>query len=164
MAVLPAVGEPILRWTTLSFVGFVIVYAPHGAFTPLAHYDMWLFLLYGPASRLVMAILLFVGLLSYQASHDSGSRRGNLCFWVAWLLTFVVDLAVAVVAKSPIAGMLATRMSLEGGAMVISLINLGCMLVRRISSPLMQFFCVSVTAFARLCRGHPLVRVKIAAV
>lgn len=142
-------GEAILRWATLAFVGFVIVYALHGAFTPLAHHDIWLFLLYGPASRLVMAILLFVGLLSYQASPDPGPRRGDHWFWSAWLVTFiVVDLLVAVVAKSPIAGMLATRMSLEAGAMVISFINVGCMLVRRISSPLMQIFGISVTAFA----------------
>jgi diguanylate cyclase (GGDEF)-like protein len=142
-------GEPILRWATLAFVGFVIVYALHGAFTPLAHHDMWLFLLYGPASRLVMAILLFMGLLSYHAAPDPSPRRGDHWFWAAWLVTFiVVDLLVAVVAKSPIAGMLATRASLEGGAMVISLINVGCMLVRRIKSPLMQIFGISVTAFA----------------
>jgi two-component system cell cycle response regulator len=142
-------GEPILRWATLAFVGFVIVYALHGAFTPLAHHDVWLFLLYGPASRLVMAILLFVGLLSYQAMPDPAPRRGDRWFWATWLVTFiVVDLLVAVVAKSPIAGMLATRMSLEAGAMVISCINVGCMLVRRISSPLMQIFGISVSAFA----------------
>src|SRR5581483_1542139 len=55
-------GEPILRWMTLAFTGFVLVYALHGAFTPLAHHHMWLFLLYGPASRFVMAALLFIGL------------------------------------------------------------------------------------------------------
>src|SRR6478672_6000076 len=63
-------GEPLLRWLTLGFLGFVVVYAPHGAFTGLAHHNIWLFLLYGPASRLAMSMLLFVGLLSYNRRPD----------------------------------------------------------------------------------------------
>src|SRR3984893_2676703 len=50
-------GEPLLRWMTLGFLGFVLIYALHGAFTGLSHHNIWLFLLYGPASRLAMAIL-----------------------------------------------------------------------------------------------------------
>ncbi|SFW81487.1 hypothetical protein SAMN03159384_05431, partial [Burkholderia sp. NFACC33-1] len=45
-------GEPLLRWLTLGFLGFSLVYALHGAFTGMAHHNIWLFLLYGPASRL----------------------------------------------------------------------------------------------------------------
>lgn len=142
-------GEPILRWMTLGFTGFVIVYALHGLFTPLAHHHMWLFLLYGPASRLVMAILLFVALLSYGASADPDERRTDRLMWGTWFGVFaVIDLLVAVLANSSIAGALAVRLSLEGGAMVISLLNVACLLVRRIRSPLMQIFGISVTAFA----------------
>ncbi|MGN6807158.1 MAG: GGDEF domain-containing protein [Trinickia sp.] len=144
-------GDPILRWLTLGFAGFVIVYAPHGAFTPLAHHDMWLFLLYGPVSRLVMAVLLFIGLLSYRADSepDPAVRRHDRMFWAAWLVGFVVvDLLVAVLANTPFAGTLATRLILEGGAMLVSLVNVGCLLARRIRSPLMQIFGISVMAFA----------------
>jgi len=142
-------GEPILRWLTLGFTGFVLVYAPHGAFTPLAHHHMWLFLLYGPASRLVMAILLFIGLLSYEARTDSVERRADRWLWGMWMVAFVVaDLLVAVLANSAIAGSLAVRLSLEGGAMVISLLNVACLVARRIRSPLMQIFGISVMAFA----------------
>ncbi|MEX3959672.1 GGDEF domain-containing protein [Trinickia sp. EG282A] len=142
-------GEPILRWLTLGFAGFVIVYALHGAFTPLAHHAMWLFLLYGPASRLVMAILLLVGLFSYQAPPDPLARRGDRKSWATWFLIFIiVDVLVGVLASSPIAGALGTRLSLEGGAMVISFVNVACMLARKIRSPLMQIFGISVTAFA----------------
>src|SRR6202030_4152549 len=63
-------GEPLLGWLTLGFLGFAIVYTPHGAFTGLAHHNIWLFLLYGPASRLAMAILLFLGMLSYRRPAD----------------------------------------------------------------------------------------------
>ncbi|PMS21688.1 GGDEF domain-containing protein [Trinickia dabaoshanensis] len=142
-------GEPILRWMTLGFTGFVVVYALHGAFTPLAHHHMWLFLLYGPASRLLMAALLFVGLLSYGASADPVERRADRLMWGSWFGVFVVvDLLVAVLANSAIAGALAVRLSLEGGAMLISLLNVACLIVRRIRSPLMQIFGISVMAFA----------------
>ncbi|MGG1948078.1 diguanylate cyclase [Trinickia sp. NRRL B-1857] len=142
-------GEPILRWMTLGFTGFVIIYALHGLFTPLAHHNMWLFLLYGPASRLVMAILLFVALLSYGRKADPVERRTDRLMWGTWFGVFaVIDLLVAVLANSSIAGALAVRLSLEGGAMVISLLNVACLVVRRIRSPLMQIFGISVTAFA----------------
>ncbi|GAC1657986.1 MAG: hypothetical protein NVS9B15_19440 [Acidobacteriaceae bacterium] len=70
-------GEPLLRWMTLGFLGFVVIYALHGAFTGFAHDNVWLFILYGPASRLVMAILLMVALLSYHSPPDVAVRRRN---------------------------------------------------------------------------------------
>src|ERR1700692_3100231 len=36
-------GEPLLRWLTLGFLGFVLIYALHGAFTGMAHHNIWLF-------------------------------------------------------------------------------------------------------------------------
>jgi len=65
-------GEPLLRWLTLGFLGFVLIYALHGAFTGMAHHNIWLFLLYGPASRLAMSILLFVG-----SGRPTTSRSGR---------------------------------------------------------------------------------------
>src|SRR5215475_9465111 len=56
-------GEPFLRWLTLGFLGFTVIYAPHGVFTPLAHDHLWLFILYGPVSRLAMATCLFIAIL-----------------------------------------------------------------------------------------------------
>src|SRR6202048_5168868 len=69
--------EPLLRWLTLGFLGFVLIYALHGAFTGMAHHNIWLFLLYGPASRLAMSILLFVGLLSYRRLPDDVEERSK---------------------------------------------------------------------------------------
>jgi diguanylate cyclase (GGDEF)-like protein len=142
-------GEPLLRWMTLGFLGFVLVYALHGAFTGLAHHNMWLFLLYGPASRLVMAVLLFVALLSYDRPPDAVDRRMKPRAWMTWIgLFLLVDLAVAYVANSPIAGNLAVRLSMEGGALVFSALNVAALLLRRIRSPLMAIFAISVTSFA----------------
>ncbi|MFW0754956.1 GGDEF domain-containing protein [Pseudomonas sp. H11T01] len=142
-------GDPLLRWMTLGFLGFVLIYALHGAFTGLAHHNIWLFLLYGPASRLVMAILLLVGMLSYHRPPDPADQRMKPRRWLTWIgLFLLVDLAVAYVANSPIAGHLAVRLSMEGGALVLSSLTVAMLLLRRIRSPLMVIFVISVTAFA----------------
>jgi diguanylate cyclase (GGDEF)-like protein len=140
-------GEPILRWLTLSFLSFVFIYAPHGAFTGLAHHNIWLFLLYGPASRFAMALLLFVGLLSYRQPADrvkAGARS-----WLLWIAAFLLaDVVVALVANSAFAGHVAVRRSMESGALILSLINVAVMLSRRILTPLMVIFGIAVTWFA----------------
>jgi diguanylate cyclase (GGDEF)-like protein len=142
-------GEPLLRWMTLGFLGFTLIYVLHGVFTGLAHRNIWLFLLYGPASRLVMAILLFIALLSLQHPPDAVVRRAKLRPWLTWIGVFLLaDLAVAYLANSPIAGIPAVRLSMEGGALVLSSVNVTMILLRRIRSPLMVIFTISVTAFA----------------
>jgi diguanylate cyclase (GGDEF)-like protein len=142
-------GDPLLRWLTLGFLGFVLIYALHGAFTGMAHHNMWLFLLYGPASRLVMSILLFVGLLSYSQPADHVEERSNPRMWLMWIALFLaVDVAVAWIANSGFAGHPAVRFSMEGGALVFSALTVAVLLMRRIRSPLMVIFGVSVTWFA----------------
>ncbi|MHC8362410.1 sensor domain-containing diguanylate cyclase [Pseudomonas sp. LS2P72] len=142
-------GDPLLRWMTLGFLGFVLIYALHGAFTGQAHHNIWLFLLYGPASRLVMSILLLVGMLSYHRPPDAADQRNKVRPWLIWIgLFLLVDVVVAYVANSPIAGNLAVRLSMEGGALILSALTVAILLLRRIRSPLMMIFVVSVTAFA----------------
>ncbi|WP_244628411.1 GGDEF domain-containing protein [Tardiphaga robiniae] len=142
-------GEPLLRWMTLGFMGFVLIYAPHGAFTEMAHHNIWLFLLYGPASRLAMSILLFVGLLSYSWPPDDIAKRPNVRPWLTWAgLFLMVNLVIAWVAYSAYAGHPAVRLSMEGGALVFCALNVAVMLSRQIHSPLMTIFGISVTWFA----------------
>jgi diguanylate cyclase (GGDEF)-like protein len=142
-------GEPLLRWLTLGFLGFVLIYALHGAFTGMAHHNIWLFLLYGPASRLAMSILLFVGLLSYRRASDDFEERSNPRTWLIWIAVFLaVDLGVAWIANSDFAGYPAVRFSMEGGALVFSTLNVVALLMRRIRSPLMVIYGISVTWFA----------------
>jgi diguanylate cyclase (GGDEF)-like protein len=142
-------GEPLLRWMTLGFLGFVLIYSLHGAFTGMAHHNIWLFLLYGPASRLAMSILLFVGLLSYNRPPDDVEKRSNARTWLMWIgLFLMVDLAVAWIAHSAYAGHPAVRLAQEGGALVFCALNVVVLLMRRIRSPLMLIFGISVTWFA----------------
>lgn len=91
--------EPLLRWLTLGFLSFVTIYVLHGAFTGFTHSHIFLFLLYGPASRLAMAILLFVGLLTYGRPADAAQKYSTARQWFWW-----IGLTVAIVALSPIGG------------------------------------------------------------
>ncbi|WP_439371767.1 GGDEF domain-containing protein [Bradyrhizobium sp. DASA03120] len=142
-------GEPLLRWLTLGFLAFVLIYTLHGAFTGMAQRNIWLFLLYGPASRLAMSILLFVGLLSYNLPSDGLEKRSDTRAWLTWIgLFFTMDLAVALVAYSPYAGHPVVRLSMEGGALLFNALNVAVLLMRRIHSPLMLVFGVSVAWFA----------------
>ncbi|MCR6631031.1 MAG: hypothetical protein NVV74_13845 [Magnetospirillum sp.] len=61
-------GEPLTRHLALGFFGFAVVYAPHGALTFMAQHQPALFLLWGPASRLVMATYVLRGLLAPRAA------------------------------------------------------------------------------------------------
>jgi diguanylate cyclase (GGDEF)-like protein len=141
-------GEPLLRWMTLGFLGFALIYALHGAFTGMAHHNIWLFLLYGPASRFAMSILLLVGLLSYSRQPDDAEKRSNARAWLMWIGLFsMADLAVAWIAYSPYAGHPAVRLSMEGGALFLCTLNVAALLMRRIRSPLMAIFGMSVTWF-----------------
>ncbi|GAC1519376.1 MAG: GGDEF domain-containing protein [Collimonas sp.] len=141
-------GEPMLRWLTLGFLGFTLIYALHGAFTGMAHHNIWLFLLYGPASRLAMAILLLIGLLSFNLEPDTPEQRVSPRSWLIWVAVFLlIDIAVAIVAYSPIAGSPAVRMTMEGGALFFSAVNITIMLAGRIRSPLMTIFGISIALF-----------------
>jgi len=143
-------GEPFLRWLTAGFLGFTLIYAPHGFFTPLAHRNVWLFILYGPASRFVMAGSLLAAIWVFGLKpHDDRTRKGH-GFWVGWIAAYVaIDVGVAILAFSPIAGAPWVRLSMEWGALIMSV---GCavsMLIRRIAAPLMRLYFVAACFFAQ---------------
>lgn len=140
--------EPFLRWLTLGFVGFTVIYGLHGAFTRFSHDHLMLFILYGPASRLVMAGCLLAGLLAHGRQAQSAAQAKPVQFWLAWLGVFVViDVLVSLLAFSAWAGL--SRWIMEIAAMTIMS---GCaltILVRRIRSPLMTIYVLSVIFFAQ---------------
>lgn len=143
-------GEVFLRWLTLSFLGFAIIYAPHGFFTRVSVYDMPLFLLFGPTSRLVMMLLLFVGLQNYRQQPDSIKERGKRKRWLFWAgLFLLIDLLVALVAETALLKLLSWRIWLEGGAMAITLVGLVIVLARHRRSPLMLTYAWSLALFAQ---------------
>ena len=142
-------GEQFLRWLTLGFLGFTVIYAPHGAFTYMSHHNMWLFILYGPASRFAMACLLVKASLVYgRPAVDSPVRRH--AGWGSWMAIFMaVNVAVGVLAYSPIAGEPWVRLSMEIGAACLSLFSCLVLLARRISQPLMHNYILATAFFAQ---------------
>ncbi len=141
-------GEPLLRWMTLGFLGFVLIYAFHGAFTGFAHLNIWLFLLYGPASRLTMSVLLWIGLLSYHRPPDPAEHRAGARYLLSWTAIFlVVDVLVALLAHSTIAGVVLVRV-IEAAALGFSMLNVAVLTLRRPQSPLMLVYGIAIMSFA----------------
>ncbi|PUA16494.1 diguanylate cyclase [Glaciimonas sp. PCH181] len=144
-------GEPFLRWLTLGFLGFTLTYLPHGLFTGMAHHHIWLFLLYGPASRILMATFFFAGLLSYGQPAELIDRRASARYWWNWVGIFILmDVVIALIALSPLGSHPWVRLSMEIGALGISLLGAILVFARRIHSPLMTiFFTLSLVYFAQ---------------
>ncbi|BCK87918.1 hypothetical protein MIZ01_1715 [Sideroxyarcus emersonii] len=143
-------GEPFLRWLALGFIGVTVVYAPHGLFTGISDLHLELFLLYGPASRLVMMLLLFIGLLHYGRSEDTQEDKDNPARWWLWLMLFIIiDLAVALIAETGAVRLLDWRFWMESGALFIALAGVVIVLARHRSSPLMMTYALSLAFFAQ---------------
>jgi two-component system cell cycle response regulator len=140
--------ESFLQWLTLGFVGFSVIYGLHGLFTGVSHDHPMLFTLYGPASRLVMAGCLLSGLLAYRRQAPSTLQARPRYFWWAWFGVFLlIDIVVAPLAFSAWAKL--AQQAMEMAALGIMLWCALIIIVRRIRSPLMMVYALSVTFFAQ---------------
>lgn len=140
--------ETFLYWLTLGFLGFTIIYGWHGVFTRLSDDHMMLFILFGPASRLVMAICLLIGLLSYGRDDESTLElKPNGYWWAAISVFVVISIIVSLVAFSPWA--LASRGLMELAAMGVMVSCAVIIVMRRINSPLMTVYAIAVVFFAQ---------------
>ena len=74
-------GEPFLRFVTLAFLSFVLLYAPHGILSRASAHCLTLFLVFGPISRLAMAGYLFAGLLRFKRGPDDAAVRTKASRW-----------------------------------------------------------------------------------
>ena len=143
-------GEIFLRWLTVGFLAFTLIYALHGLLTRTAHHNIWLFLLYGPVSRFVMLGCLVFGLAQYGRARESPAEVSRRGFWWRWLaVCLVMNIAVGVLAYSPFAGSPWVRLSLESGAVILCLLGVVMMAWRRIQSPLMVFYAIALVLFAQ---------------
>lgn len=146
-----ASGEIFLRWLTVGFLAFTIIYTPHGLFTRMADHNMWLFLLYGPVSRIVMLGCFMYGLLQYgKPAENVAEVTKNGFWWHVLILCVMVDISVAVLAYSPIASSFWVRTPMEIGAILLALSGISIMLIRHINSPLMKFFMIALVIFSQV--------------
>jgi diguanylate cyclase (GGDEF)-like protein len=138
-------GEPLLRWLTLSFLSFTLIYAPHGFLTPLCGQNMALFLLYGPVSRLVMASFLLIGLITYGQPAHSPQQRTAPSFWLIWISTFLsIDALVAWIATSPGLPLQPIRLALESGSLMLLIGGVVWIWHRKLHTSIMTVYALSL--------------------
>jgi signal transduction histidine kinase len=143
-------GEVFLRWLTVGFLAFTLIYAPHGILTRTADHNIWLFLLFGPASRFAMLGAVVFGLTQYGRPPEDPLAISKTGFWRrVVVLCVVVNVAVVIVASSPIASSPWVRMSLESGAVILCVLAMVVMAWRRIKSPLMIVYALALAIFAQ---------------
>jgi two-component system cell cycle response regulator len=141
--------EPLLRWMTLAFLGFVLIHALPAAFATLAYNNTELIPLYGPASRFVMSALLFTGLLSCKRTPVPSEQPSRASYWLVCIAVFVgIDVLIALLADPISSFPLNLRLAVEGGAFLLSALNVSTLILRQISSPPIQIYGVSVAWFA----------------
>lgn len=139
--------ETFLRWLTLGFLGFTIIYGLHGLFTRFTHDHFMLFSLYGPASRVVMSSCLLAGLVSYLRQEHEPQALSKY-FWWAWLGVFAVINILVFQLASPkwarasllVMDLLSLCIWLTGALMIFR---------RPVRPPLMTVYGVSVILFAQ---------------
>lgn len=143
-----ASGEPMLRWITLGFLGFSIVYAPHGLLTHTEGDNPWLFLLYGPASRVVMSLCFFIAIWKSHYPADTVPQRSR--GWLPALFIFLlINLLVALLAYSDWRAELWLRLSMESVSIALYALTALWVLLSRRHNSLMLIYAVAMLWFAQ---------------
>lgn len=75
-------------YLTLAFLAETILYALHGVFTRWSDTEPLLFLLFGPASRLAMAILLLAAIFALRSGAKVPPGKARLRLWVLAVVVF----------------------------------------------------------------------------
>ncbi|MDZ7791489.1 MAG: GGDEF domain-containing protein [Xanthomonadales bacterium] len=141
-------GEVFLRWLTIGFLAFTIIYAMHGILTRASQELMMHFIMFGPASRFVMAACFLIGIVKYEQPVVPAGQRIRPEFWLRWIGAFVsVTILVYLMAGTVWAGSL--RVSLETSSLILLLASLVVIVVRRPRSPLILIFALSLLFFSQ---------------
>ncbi len=156
-----ATGEGFTRWLALAFLSFALVYAPHGALTRWSDENMALFLLFGPASRMILAALLLLGMLGWSRQPAPGPARSGPGAWLPVVLAaLALDGVVWAVAHGHLMTPQTFRILGEGAAILCGLGATLLLLLRiRVHGQLLWFFGVAVlwfcTSSAAFLLGNP---------
>jgi hypothetical protein len=140
-------GEPFLRFVTLAFLSFVLLYAPHGVMSRASAHCLTLFLIFGPISRLVMALYLFVGLLRFKREADDVAVRTKGSRWWPHILLFVVGGLVVYGVGSYRDFAIPEVKAIEAASLVVLIASVALMLVRGIRKLLMWYHMFALLLF-----------------
>lgn len=141
-------GEHFLRWLTLAFLGFAVVYFSHGVFTGLADEDPLLFTLYGPASRLTMALCLLAGLIAQRRPPHGTAQRSRHGHWYVGLITFMAINCLVFLLSLTSWGQF-SQLIMEFSALFIFLACASTVIVKRSRSALMTILVLALLFFAQ---------------
>ena len=104
-----------------------------------------LFILYGPASRVVISFLLCVALFRYGTGvQDSVDKK----HWTVWTIAFaLIAPIVALVAFSPIGTNFYVRAGMEALSITMYLVAIAVIIFRKINTQLMFLYLISLIFF-----------------
>ncbi|HEY0006071.1 MAG TPA: hypothetical protein VGB17_14930 [Pyrinomonadaceae bacterium] len=140
-------GEHYLRFVSLAFLSFVLIYAPHGILTPMADHHLTLFLVFGPVSRLMMAIYLFVGLLRFKHAPDDVSVRRERRRWLPHVLLFIACGVLVSLIGSLVGFEIIHVRTIEALSLVVFIASLLVMLYQGIRRLLMWYHMFALLLF-----------------
>lgn len=140
-------GEPFLRFVTLAFLSFVLLYAPHGVLSRASTHCLTLFLIFGPISRLTMAGYLFAGLLYFKRDPDDAAVRAKASRWWPHILLLLAG-GLAVYAFGSHSDFSVPQVkAIEAASLVVLIASVVLMLVRGIRKLLMWYHMFALLLF-----------------
>jgi two-component sensor histidine kinase/ActR/RegA family two-component response regulator len=147
-----ASGEPFMRFLALGFLGFAIVYSPHGILTRHSVHDMWSFLLYGPASRVAMTAFVLLAIIHIGRPAEPVERRRALSAWMPALVVqaAMVPLVYWLATAQPLAPQ-TVRVTGEWLSMALSLVSLALLPSRRLSEGVAWLLASALLLFIQSC-------------
>jgi len=133
-------GDPFLRWSTVAFLGFAVIYAPQLLFVDVDETtDLIALHLFGSASRFTITLFLLIALLKHGKGDDPQEQRNNHLRWWGWMiLFFVLDCIMIIIVFSTETEMHDSPKWMEAAVLVLALICLIIVLLHHRSLPLMM--------------------------
>lgn len=143
-------GEVFLRWLTLAFLSFTLVYLPHALLSPFSSDMMDLFTAYGPASRLAMGACFLVALERLGAPADPPEARRCPASWaIALGIILAINLGLAALVLEPLVDVESVIVGMEALALALLVAGIIVITLRCIRLSLMIIYLISMVIFAQ---------------
>jgi PAS domain-containing protein len=141
--------NPFFRFIALAYLGFAIVYSPHGAFTRMADHNMPLFLIFGPVSRLTMSAYLLVGLFKFNSVSNIEDKKNSPRGW-GWHVVCLLGVLIFLVTLASTVKLNVVQIkSIEAASLAVSCAAILRMMFLPVRSLLMRFHLVAQLLFAQ---------------
>lgn|GEM_PF-2297840 len=141
-------GEVFLRYISLGFFAFFILYFPHSFLGMFG--NMPLFLGYGTVSRFTMALYLLYGVLMYRKESDTEEQRKKGWFRHIAILLFISIIGIPFIILGLNASIADVKIP-DYITIVIFLGTLIAMFVKRMRRSLYWFYMAAICSFAFTC-------------